>query len=134
MEESASVMSNQSQMRTRSISPGGSQLDHTSDDDSEMDTSFSSSTSTSPSQRQDQYQSQLHDISPSSLRKRYGRPGDELESRGSARRRRSNRRRDENGDVEMESASQLDDDDDEGSFLRDNSPSVRSKANRRSTS
>ncbi|KAF8927085.1 hypothetical protein BGZ58_010644 [Dissophora ornata] len=145
MDETMSIMSDQSRMHTRTPSPVGSRLYLSSEEVSDRETSFSSaSTSTSPAGRQRHHLSS-HDRSPSSLRKRLGRPGDELflgyEGKQSKRKRRAHRKTGDH-DIEMESGSHVednddmdvDDDDRDTAFQRDSSPSVRSKANRRSTS
>ncbi|KAF9979537.1 hypothetical protein BGZ65_006422 [Modicella reniformis] len=150
MDETMSIASDQSRMHTRSLSPLGSRRELSSDEASDREMSFSSvSTSTSPAGRQHRHRRITQDKSASSLRKRIVRPGDELFlGYGHNKSRRSRKKRtlqkSEGGeDVEMESGSHMDDDehdedgmevDDGANFRRDLSPSVRSKASRRSAS
>ncbi|KAF9190715.1 hypothetical protein BGZ50_009856 [Haplosporangium sp. Z 11] len=146
MDETMSIMSDDSRIHTRTPSPHGSRKDLSSEDasDREIYSSLSStSTSTSPAGRR-RHRQFLLDRSPGSTLKRHGRPGNELfvgyESKDRPRKKRSNRQRDGNQDVDMESGSQMEEDDEEDGmdvskgFRRDNSPSVRNKGNRRSTS
>ncbi|KAG0290201.1 hypothetical protein BGZ98_003562 [Dissophora globulifera] len=145
MDETMSILSDQSRIHTRTPSPVGSGAGLSSEELSDRETSFSSaSTSTSPAGRRRHPTSQ--DRSPSSLRKRQGRPGDELflgyEGRRGTRKRRINLKAGRDQDVEMDSGSHLeeedemdiDDNDQDTAFQRDSSPSLRSKANRRSVS
>ncbi|KAI8361192.1 hypothetical protein B0O80DRAFT_436980 [Mortierella sp. GBAus27b] len=150
MDETMSIVSDQSRTHTRSLSPMGSRREISSDEGSDREMSYSSaSTSTSPAGRR-RHQRILQDKSPSSLRKRIARPGDELflgygENKQRGPRKKRNAQKSNTGDdVEMESGSHLEDNDDHEddgmdvddsiSFRRDLSPSVRSKASRRSAS
>lgn len=134
-----SLLSDRSSSQSRTPSPARSQDDLSSDDASDKDShsSYSSeSSSTSPSAR-------VQNLSPNS-RKKYRRPGDELflgdESQlpTTPQRKRNLRRRHGTLDGDREGSSQAEDDGNdegrEGSFLRDNSPSLNGKEARRSTS